>query len=355
MYSALRPYVTTGVALVGASVIVAAPITAPPPVPVAAPTAVHDAQVRLTALGTPDLDQAAQQLQLLFTSAPAALGQILDQLGDIADGSVPLEQAFDDTLGHLRGGITETATAAAFLLIAVTGAEFSDINDLGFGDALVFVAATAVQQFLKLPAPPIEFVQGVRAGFSPVDMAGLITFNELVAPPFAAIELLGIGLNNDLPAPIGGDPDVQDGNDEGFVLPIVRQITEVRSAIAGVLLPSGPVMPFAESTDNLEVQNFDQDSISVNDTKIGPTNTVTLTTPVDELASPNGATDLSDGNMAVQGGDKGATTGSVRNGFKQVRDDVRKTVNGFGEGVRKLAGLGSDKDAESEPSEPSPE
>ncbi|WKG06155.1 hypothetical protein [Mycolicibacterium sp. HK-90] len=330
MHQVHRPCLR-GIALAGAGIIAIAPVAAPPAMQHPAHAAVADhPQMELTALGVPDLALATQAIQLLLTAAPGAVEAFLGQLDDIADGTLPLDQAVIDTLGYARDGIDGTAVGVATLSVALTGAEHGDIDAIGFGDALVLAAATAMQQSLSWPAMPLEFAQAVSTGYDPLEIGRLMVLNEAVTPFFSSVELVGIGLNHDLPAPIGGDPDVGDSIDHGMVIPVVRRVQDVHVAIANFLVP--PSQPFVQHINS----SIDEDGAPVNSTEKVPERPrlPKLRGTVDKLVRSGRTTALGDGNKAIPVGARQPAGGATHNSSTRAGADVRAAVNDLGQGIR---------------------
>lgn len=344
MYSVLRPYVTTGIALTGAGVIAMSPLLAPPQavpdVHVAAPRIVDNAQLQLTTLGIPHLAAAAQALQLLLSSGPQALAAVLGQLDDIAGGSLPLDQAFYDTVVHLRTGIVGTANGAANLIVAVTGAEVQSLAHIGLGDALVLAVAAGAGQAIDLIGAPLDVVKDVMDGVPLVDSVRIVLANEVVQPIFTLPVIVGIGLNNGLPAPIGGDPDIGDAVDEGLIMPVVRQVQKLQVAVYNAVYPSQS-QPFVQQLKS---------GVEVNSAEIEQADAVTLDTAphdVDEPRAPRTpklvdrlANSTKGGNKVAPGVVGGHT--KIRAGLKDSGTGLRTAVNDLGthvdKAVKKLTG-----------------
>lgn len=289
MSTALRPYLTTGIALVGASVIAIAPVTVPPPELPAAPTAAArtvTADVEFTAL-LDDLVAAVQQsvtetIKLYTQSLPADAAALvsagrfahlavlavstayLTPLTIIAPFAVGIMQALPKPLGTLDGVINE-ALKVIVQTPAVTGISilslFASIIDDGLSPFDAFVGS-----FGYLTQAVTTTVQSLQ---KIVDLfAGALPIADLAPPPPAqarqAVPAESDVTNDVAAAAFSSDADA-------------RTVT--------IAVDDEPAAePAAPPTD------VDDDVSQVDEPEDGTDET-----------TPNGGTDLSDGNQVEPG------------------------------------------------------
>ena len=156
MYAALRPYVTTGIAIVGASVIAVAPVTAPPP---ALPTV---EVVAADAVRTVTADVELTALVDLFAAFPQAAAQIVQVIlqavplpAELESLAIALANAGVPAVTETFKLFTETIPTTAQNLIA-TG-KFAHLPVLGV-QAVILGVLTPPAQYLsalvqELPMP----------------------------------------------------------------------------------------------------------------------------------------------------------------------------------------------------------
>ncbi len=167
MQLSLRPYVTTGVAIVGASVLVAAPMTVTPPdIEIANPVAQVERAVELTAN---EIENAVNQLVFAATKASVSIAQLTTPL---------VAQIL---------GVSETQ-AAAFLALGTIGLFGPLISGTGaIGTALQDVVdSNGLEDLLvNLIGAPGTIIDGfVNGGYGP-ELASLLglptTLHSLLA------------------------------------------------------------------------------------------------------------------------------------------------------------------------------
>jgi hypothetical protein len=325
--TALRPYVTTGIAFVGASVIAVAPVTVPPPdlpaVDVAANSAVRSVttDVELTAslidliAAVPQAAALIVQVTLQAVPLPARLEALVIAL---ANAGVP---AVTETIKLF----TETIPTSAQTFIAA--------------GKFAHVPVLAVQAaYLAVLTPPAQFlsvlVQELPLPFGTPD--GLIdeTFKLVIQTPgLAGLTILGLladVIDSGL-SPVAALSGTIDALSTAFTS-AAESVGKIVAALGGTLPLS--VMAKAEGLDESRAMAAAPETPAVDDANMLTANVSsstqqrgveTVTVTVDTSASPNpdhtgtppadkasndesgedvtsnGATDLSDGNMAEPG------------------------------------------------------
>ena len=327
MHIALRPYVTTGIAIVGASVIAVAPVTVPPPeLPSVDADAVRSvtADVELTALV--DLiaafPQAAAQIVQVVLQAVPLPAELESLVLALANAGVP---AVTETFKLF----TETIPTTALNLVA-TG-KFAHIPVLAV-QAVILGVVTPPAQYLS------ALVQELPLPFGTPD--GLIdeSFKLLVQTPTLAgitiLNLLADVIDSGL-SPVAALSGMIDAISTA-VTSALESVGKIVAALGGALpiadlAPPEPMdqtrttavaadMPTADDANvlasnvNSSTQQEAVDAVTVAvdqsasqdspDTNTPPVTTKSENEPQElagEDVTANGATDLSDGNMAESG------------------------------------------------------
>lgn len=214
MYSALRPYVTTGIAIVGVSVLVAAPVTAPPQ-PSITPATIAVTQASLS------------------SPLPSAL---IEQ-----GGPIDLDARVDDftaTFNAIFRGLGDSAanTAGWFgavpgMLVALTEAVLAD--------------PTKLSNALSTIAYALFAMPGLRGGGAePVRMQVAVSQSLLAG---AVIPILA-ALARTLPAPLG-DVGKAPGLIQDATRTVANAINQFLSALPVPLISFGPRGPGPELAD----------------------------------------------------------------------------------------------------------
>jgi len=357
---ALRPYVTTGIAIVGASVIAVAPVTVPPPdlpsVEVAAVDTVRSmtADVELTALV--DLIAAVPTVAALFVQQALLTVPLPPQLEQFA---VNFVLAGVPAVTETFKLWTETVPTTALNLIA--SGQFAH---------LAVLAANTFYQGTLTPIAPflVEMLQAIPLPLGTLD--GVL--NEVlvlgVQTPFLAgtsvLALLAQAIDDGL-SPVA----VVTGTLDALITAVTKTVDSIEKIVA--TLGGGP-LPFSamaapEGLDEARATAVTADAPVVDDasalepnvnsaaphgadetaavaiepTPQGGEETGTPTEDTKDDASAgddvavddetnNGATDLTDGNIAEPGTVTVDSTGEDNDGSTIVTDDVT-TVEGAGD------------------------
>ncbi|MCT7659721.1 hypothetical protein [Mycobacterium deserti] len=317
MRTALRPYMTTGIALVGASVIALTPVTAPPPhmpaVEVAAPaTAMRavTADVQLTAL-LDDLVAAVQQsitetIKLYTQTLPDTAADLvsagrfahlavlavntayLTPLTIIAPFAVGLMQAIPKPLGTMDGVINE-ALKMIIQTPAVTGVSilslFASIIDDGLSpfDAVVGAFGYLTEAVTKT----VESLQKIAT-----TLGGALPIADLAPPPAIQARQQAPALATEIPAVL----------DDSNVVPASLNSSNGEGAIEPL---TATVAADSEDTEANGLSEAEDETADESQED------------VDDGLTPNGGTDMSDGNQAERG-----TAGEVAAGDDEPSTDA---------------------------------
>ena len=208
MHAALRPYVTAGVAMVGASVIAAAPIVAPPTPAIQIPVESHS--VALSA----DTDVLTRWVEAFNTASNNAT--TLSQFFFEAPGAA-LQQAVVNQVGYLGDVLNDPASVGtvfqtigdnlqkAFQAATMQGLP-DDINDPGLIPVLALSNNSEHTLILALfptflPADTPEFVTPLLHFLASPVSGVLIGFaGPLISPAVAALNSIQAGDLLNLPA-----------------------------------------------------------------------------------------------------------------------------------------------------------
>lgn len=370
MHTALRPYVTTGIAIVGASVIAVAPVTVPPPelpsVDVVAADVARSvtADVELTALA---------DVLAAFPQAAAVVVQLLLQ-------AVPLPAEFESLVMALANAGVPAVTETVKLFTETIPTTAQNLIATGKFAHLPVLALQAV--ILGVVTPPAQYlsalVQELPMPFGTPD--GLIdeSFKLLVQTPMLAgltiLNLLADVIDSGL-SPVAAL--------SGMIDAISTAVTSAAESIGKIVAAFGGALPFSaleapQAPDNARAMAATADMPAANDTSFiatsldssqqedaanavtvtvdasTPTNTEEDTAPLasaeaeeeppeDDL-TPNGATDLTDGNKAEPGSadDESAEEGDDA---PAIEDDTTTTEDTAGEQTETAtdASTGSDE------------
>src|SRR5215218_6697184 len=140
MHTAIRPYMTTGIAIVGASVIAIAPIkpiTGSADISIPMPTLPSPTQMEYTLAAFPE-DLLAALAPILAQQTPAQLVGVLDDLGALVGAAInPLFGGLALVVDTLLDGLTELVDTLLTDLVPVVDSVFA-------GLALVVVSLVPV-------------------------------------------------------------------------------------------------------------------------------------------------------------------------------------------------------------------
>jgi hypothetical protein len=190
MQYALRPYATTGIALVGASIIAVTPVVAPLP-------ETQARSVRLVDAWSDLLTDTTANLQNIATNAdPTAISGVFSALLTNPLGVI---QAFTDltptVTGSLPGGLTVVLPPGLEVLIAQLGAEATTLNAVN--EVVAELATNPAGALNTLFEAPATILNGLLNGEQDISLLnGIIDihgFNGLLAP------LQDVGLSLNLP------------------------------------------------------------------------------------------------------------------------------------------------------------
>ena len=350
MHTALRPYMTTGVALVGASVIAVTPISPPPDeIHMPAPR-VSSASVELTAAFDP-ITAYTQLFTNTFNNLVGLGGEVL------ADPAPILRQVLTNSIGNAKiiGGSLQSAGAGVMTTIQGLPAELETARDqLSAGDfagavntvfsyvlagllfniglPLIEGPATVVQNvagnldnvakngtlaLLLVALAPIYPINATVSAFGALgqdiltsagsgDFVGVVS--DLVSAPAVLADAFLNGFPSDLPSTIDPAGGLLTTSAVGFGT--IENMLQAGKAIAGLLTLPAPASSVTDvsTTSNrlitLHVTPHLKNGADVED-KSGQTGTdgaKTKSTLLGRLPKrANGATDLSDGNSAESG------------------------------------------------------
>jgi hypothetical protein len=227
MHVALRPYVTTGVAIVGASVLVAAPMQpTPPDIQVANPVAQVERSVQLTAN---EIENAVNQLVFAATKAGVSIAQLTTPLVAQILG-IPEQQA---------AIFLAVGTIGLFgPLISGTGAVGTALQDIVDSDGL----EELVLNFIGAPGTIIDGV--VNGNYGP-NLAPLILGTNLIT-------ILAGGLINEgnLPFPIPTLPPYTVPGTIPTLQGLIEQLFGLFSPAAAMSAPAVSAAALAPAPDS---------------------------------------------------------------------------------------------------------
>lgn len=258
MSQGIRPLVTTGVALVGASVIAVSPLTAPPPevqaLPLPAAQRVVDmSDVQLTGLAE-DLTRFVTAVVNAPGTAVSGVGQALDGLPDDLENAASTREAIG--LIATAIGNVYASPIRAFLNPLIVNASPNEPADQDFIDATLLAIRDLVDEPLFIPTIPLNFLTlWGDLGFTPLQAAGLIVAGYglkplVLAGPFVA------ALANALPAPWGGDLASNDPADWGRVYNTFDEFAQaVQNLVLGIVLPDQMI----QAKQDMSVQKVAED------------------------------------------------------------------------------------------------
>jgi hypothetical protein len=204
MYQGIRPYVTTGVALVGASVIAVAPVTVPAPELRAAQVAA--AAERTVTMAEVQLSSVAEDLSRLVGSvveAPGeAVGNVVDTIA-LARAQLELATSPQDVVAVLAIYLNQAYGSAISpfldpLTVNVPGGSVfnpAEWPEWDFIDAVAATTSLVIEDALGLVTLPTSFVGLVAQGQSPLDAVRSIAANLLLDPALWALPAV-IALTN---------------------------------------------------------------------------------------------------------------------------------------------------------------
>jgi hypothetical protein len=314
MQTALRPYVTTGIAIVGASIIAAAPVTVPPPdLP-----AVEVVAVRSMRSVTADVE-----LMGLADALTAALGQAVTSTIDWYTFQIPSR-----FLGHIAAG------------------EFAHLPLLIAGIPAVSVwtpIAPFLQALMQELPMPIGTVDGM------INQAAVLAIEVGLATPLGIGNLIANVFDS------GMSPTVALSSSIGLINQAIALSIDAVGKIVAALSGALPIAALAvqEVPNEVQMLTAPEENEPVDDPNVVPhsvnssdfqahAETMTLTvdsharddadsTEADESKTsagdgetPNGATDLSDGNKAEPGDTGAEQTGEDDDG-SQVGNETTGT------------------------------
>jgi len=364
MHAAIRPYLTTGIAIVGASVIAAAPVTLPPPdfpaveVAAVAPMRSVTAGVELTAswvdlvAAVPEAAALILQLALQPVPLPAELKSL----------AIALVKAGGPAVTETVKLFTETLPASAQSLIAagkfahlvplaanaVYAGTLTPIAPFAFAllQALPLPIGTqggALNEFLKLTiqTPFVTattvltlLAEVIDDGLSPA-AAFLGTIDAISIAVTSAVESIGkilATLGGALPLSVMAAPE---GLDEALTtaadMPPVNAANVLTSSVSSYM-QEGAVDTITVTVDPVASQNSEDtppvdagsDDQSAGEDQAGDESQDSA----GDNETPNGATDLSDGNMVQPG-----TTNDESAGEDNVGPTNATTEEGTVEGA----------------------
>jgi hypothetical protein len=350
---ALRPYVTTGVALIGASVIAVTPIAAPPP-------ELHMPAVTLAA--NPVVDAYAELLQQTWTSIQTVGAQawnqglpILDQflvntganLNILAQVPANLLSSIQYSLGEIQTTLQYAGTQfqsgdidggimtlwSGLILNPVVGLVFPFLNTLEIPVTMAKTFARVVEALptavlLGVGFPILSSVNATVSSFATVaqNLYDGITAGDLGAVVTALLTA---------PATvIGGILNGDDAGNMGLINGVIAGLLNARETIADAMAPpvtlnaaaadttlaSASVTSLPTATNlvtlSLDTTEVESSKAEVTETASTTTDPVEVTTPEvtkaaevtesttapePEVTKANDATDLSDGNKVTPG------------------------------------------------------
>ena len=224
MYQGIRPLVTTGVAIVGASVIAVSPLTAPPPAIQAAPLpaaqpVVEMSDVQLTGLAE-DLERFVNAVRVAPTVSWSNTGAVLDQLGDgVRDAESLLEavKALAFALSNAPSDVLDPFIVPLTVNTPGLGSVPGDITDWDFGDAVLLTLASLAREPLNLVelAPTIVYLLAVG---NPANAVAFQVAQPYLTSPLGYALPFVIALANALPPALGGGVNPTAPEDSGTLL-----------------------------------------------------------------------------------------------------------------------------------------
>lgn len=385
MHTALRPYMTTGVALVGASVIAVTPIS-PPPAEIHMPAPrVSSASVELTAAFDP-ITAYTQLFTNTFNNLVGLGGEVL------ADPAPILRQVLTNSIGNAKiiGGSLQSAGAGVMTTIQGLPAELETARDqLSAGDfagavntvfsyvlagllfniglPLIEGPATVVQNvagnldnvakngtlaLLLVALAPIYPINATVSAFGALgqdiltsagsgDFVGVVS--DLVSAPAVLADAFLNGFPSDLPSTIDPAGGLLTTSAVGFGT--IENMLQAGKAIAGLLTLPAPASSVTDvsTTSNrlvtLDVMPHLKKGADVEDKsgQTGTDGTKTKSTLLGRLPKrANGATDLSDGNSAESGAPASAPAPRQRASavVGGVQDKLTTKLGGGSAGLR---------------------
>jgi hypothetical protein len=368
MHIALRPYMTTGIAIVGAGIIAVAPVTVPPPNMPTVKVAAVNAARSITA----DVELTASWVDIL-AAVPEAAGLILQ----VALQPVPLPAELEAlAIALVKAGgpaitetvklFTETLPTEAQNLIA-TG-QFAHLAVLAantvYLGTLTPIAPFAVAVMEALPLPigqkggvidellvlgiQTPFLAGVTIlslaadvidnGLSPVDaLAGSIgAVYTAVTASVASVNKIVSTLTKTLPIADLAPPEVMEQARATVAeLPAPNDTNVVASS-----LNSSPQQSVADTvTVTIESSDDDDDG----DSSEAP---ATNDDSADEDVTANGATDLSDGNMAEPAAADAESGNQTNDDSSATTPDDQTATNDSDTGADEGSGAAADSAGE---------
>jgi hypothetical protein len=344
MRTAIRPLVTIGVALVGAAVIVANPVTLP------------SADIAIRAQQSP-----AEVRRDLYLVDPAFLEALTKESPQPTDPMEPLQRlvaALTDDGAPVSSEAIALAYAAGVAVVSPPARTGSSVPNLpaGAGPSSPMVDQTRVfQQTLKDLVEGVNHVGAdvVAAAFA----AGAVeaAMPTLIADPVTSAEVgdLAATLYNAVSAVVAplGPP--------ALALDAIRTVIENRMAeAAGAVAPSAPPEADAPQPVSGDQRASGSDggnqSVGANqeapgtagahdEPPAGEDETSETTASADNGTSEddktsNGATDLTDGNKVEPTTKAPKPNDVVRNALTDIGDRVNTSIEQFGDTLRRLAG-----------------
>ena len=334
MRAAIRPIVTTGVAFVGAAVIVANPVALPP------------ADVAIRAEQSPaDVRRDLHLVDPAFLEAIAAAGP---QPTDPMEYLPRLVAALTDDAAPVSREAIAAAHAAGVAVASgptPTGASVPNLP-AAVGPSNPLGDPTQVfQQTLEDLVEDVNYVgaEVVAAAFA----AGAVeaAMPTLIADPLTSAGDLAAALYSAMSAVIGplGPP--------ALVIDAIRTVIENRVAeVAGTAPPAAAPEADAEVHEESVAQPLisgDQGasgSVGADQEAAGEGGTSETTASADDNGTTedgrtsNGATDLTDGNKVVPGTTAPSPNDAVRDALEDIGDRVNTSIEQFGDALRRLAG-----------------
>ena len=343
MRAAIRPIVTTGVALVGAAVIVANPVPLLP------------ADVAIRAEQSPaDVRRDLHLVDPAFLEALAAAGP---QPTDPMEYLPRLIAALTDDAAPVSREAIAAAHAAGVAVASgptPTGASVPNLP-AAVGPSNPWGDPTQVfQQMLEDLVEDVNYVgaEVVAAAFA----AGVVeaAMPTLIADPLTSARDLAAALSSAVSAVIG--PLVP----PALVIDAIRTVIENRVAeVAGTAPPaaapeadaqqpvsadqpaSGPVGANEETAGTAEAHDEDPaEEQRTSETTAGADNGTTEDDKTSNGATDtsNGATDLTDGNKVEPTTKAPSSSDPVRDALGDIEDRVNTSIEQFGDALRRLAG-----------------
>lgn len=214
MHVAMRPYTTTGIALVGAAVIAVAPI-APPTSDFAKP--VSEAAVRLAAAPNP-IDFYSAIFDRTVTNAGAVLDNYLDNPFPITRAIIAIQIANAEAVGGAIGDAADgIITNLTTVVPALLGQALDELLALNVAGAVELTLDAALALLLPLQAPigvlvdvAINPLRNLLAAIDAVVSHPAVNLQTLltaaIGPVLAGIQGAAVATQNLIDAVIGLDP-----------------------------------------------------------------------------------------------------------------------------------------------------